>query len=163
MENACLYESPLGTVIIKSDGNALTYLGFTEEGYAAGYGTEDPVLRSCLEWLDIYFGGSPPPFTPPLNAHSTPFRERVWEMLLTIPYGTVTTYGELAKRLEEKYGRRCSARAVGGAVGSNPVSLIIPCHRVVGTGGNLTGFGWGLERKRWLLELEAHERGREIS
>lgn len=154
MENVCLYDSPLGTVILRSDGDALTYLGFTEETSSFGFETEDEILLSALKWLDIYFSGAVPDFTPPLKARSTPFREMVWEELLTIPYGKTASYGRIAKRIEERTGRRCSARAVGGAVGANPISLIIPCHRVIGTDGSLTGFGWGLERKRKLLALE---------
>ena len=112
---------------------------------------ETPILMDTKRWLDVYFTGREPDFTPPLHPTGSPFRQTVWQLLLEIPYGQTTTYGELAKRLE---CGRMSAQAVGGAVGHNPISIIVPCHRVVGTNGSLTGYAGGLDRKIRLLEIE---------
>ncbi len=145
--------SPLGDLTLASRGEALCGLWFNGQKYfAAGLPAEReerdlPVFRETRRWLETYFSGSAPDFLPPLAPEGTPFRRRVWEALLTIPYGETVTYGELAKRLGT------APRAVGSAVGRNPVSILIPCHRVVGSGG-LTGYAGGLERKRALLELE---------
>ena len=106
-------------------------------------------------WLDVYFSGREPDFTPPLHPVGSPFRRAVWELLLQIPYGQTTTYGALAQQLAAKQGKtRMSAQAVGGAVGHNEISIIIPCHRVVGRSGRLTGYAYGVEMKQYLLELE---------
>ena len=148
-----IYQSPLGRIVMSSDGEALNSLIFSEEELP-GPMEGCPVLEECVRWLDIFFSGRDPGFTPPLKAVSTPFRQTVWELLLDVPYGHLISYGELARAAEEKTSKRCSARAVGGAVGQNPISLIIPCHRVIGSDGSLTGYGWGLEKKRKLLELE---------
>lgn len=114
-----------------------------------------PVFEEAACWLDIYFSGKAPGFTPPLLTKTTPFREAVWEILLTIPYGKTMTYGEIAGRIANEKGiSRMSAQAVGGAVGHNPISLIIPCHRVVGTKGSLTGYAGGIDKKVQLLTLE---------
>ena len=107
------------------------------------------VFDETRRWLDIYFGGRDPGFTPPLIMRGSGFRKAVWEVLLTIPFGHTMTYGEIARRLDCK-----SAQAVGGAVGHNSISLIIPCHRVVGAGGSLTGYAGGIERKARLLRME---------
>lgn len=154
------YHSPLGGITLASDGEALTGLWFDGQKYfgsTLGAGPEEkelPVFARTREWLELYFGGKKPEFTPPLSFETTPFRKQVWELLLTIPYGGTTTYGEIAKRIEEKTGRKTSARAVGNAVGHNPVSLIVPCHRVMGAGGTLTGYAGGIEKKKKLLLLE---------
>ena len=114
-----------------------------------------PVFEDTIKWLDIYFGGAVPDFTPELSIHSTPFREAVWDILLTIPYGQTITYGEIAANLAHQMGKKkMSAQAVGGAVGHNPISIIIPCHRVVGADGSLTGYAGGLKRKQFLLDIE---------
>ena len=116
---------------------------------------ELPVFEETRRWLDAYFRGEKPDFTPPLSVETTPFRRAVWELLLTIPYGQTMTYGEIAAEIARRRGLSgMSAQAVGGAVGRNPISLIIPCHRVVGTGGSLTGYAGGIEKKVKLLELE---------
>ena len=113
------------------------------------------ILKQTREWLDIYFGGSEPGFTPPLKVKESDFRQAVCEIMLQIPYGQTMTYGEIAAIIAEQKGiPRMSAQAVGGAVGHNPISIIIPCHRVVGTNGSLTGYGGGIQRKGALLELE---------
>ena len=151
------YASPLGGIMLASDGQALTGLWFEgQRHFAAGLDGEHeekalPVFDEAARWLDAYFGGREPGFTPPLRPRGTAFRRAVWEQLLTVPCGETVSYGQLAARLGLP---RAAARAVGGAVGRNPVSLIIPCHRVVGADGSLTGYAGGLERKRRLLALE---------
>ena len=147
--------SPLGDLTLASRGEALCGLWFNGQKYfAAGLPADReerdlPVFRETRRWLEAYFSGTKPDFLPPLAPEGTPFRRRVWEALLTIPYGETVTYGELAQRLGT------APRAVGSAVGRNPVSILIPCHRVVGSGG-LTGYAGGLERKRALLEIEGN-------
>lgn len=155
------YESPLGGITLGSDGNSLIGLWFDGQKYFADTLSEEreekmlPVFGDACRWLDIYFSGSEPGFTPPLAMRATPFRKAVWEILLTIPYGRTMTYGEIAKRIEEKMGiARMSAQAAGGAVGHNPISLIIPCHRIVGTDGSLTGYAGGIDKKVNLLRME---------
>ena len=155
------YDSPLGKMIMTSDGAALTGLWFAEKSRdadknAAALTERDlPVFRATARWLDVYFTGKDPGFTPPLLLRGTAFQKAVWEILLTIPYGQTTAYGTIAAALARERGiPRMAAQAVGGAVGRNPVSLIVPCHRVVGADGSLTGYGGGLDRKRALLALE---------
>ena len=152
------YDSPLGTLLLVSDGTALCGLYFEDQKHfpdLSGLKTQSlPVFEETSAWLDLYFQGRVPDFTPPLSLHGSAFRLAVWNNLLTIPYGKVTTYGEIAMELAETSGCRQSAQAVGGAVGHNPVSLIILCHRVIGRNGNLTGYAAGLFRKEALLSLE---------
>lgn len=155
------YGSPIGGITLASDGEALTGLWFDDQKYFAGTLEDEhevkslPVFDAACRWLDIYFSGKAPDFTPPLRMHGSSFRKRVWEILLTIPFGHTMTYGEIAGMVARDNGRKdMSARAVGGAVGHNPISLIIPCHRVVGAGGKLTGYAGGPERKKYLLEME---------
>lgn len=152
------YDSPLGGITMASDGDALCGLWFDGQRFFAStlgeHVTRDlPVFRETRRWLDVYFSGRDPGFTPPMSLNGTPFRKTVWEELLLIPFGKTVTYGEIADRIGAL--SRTSARAVGGAVGHNPVSLIVPCHRVVGAGGALTGYAGGLDLKRRLLLLEA--------
>lgn len=149
------YSSPVGEILLAANDNGLTGLWF----YGAKYFAADledartekltPVLRQTLRWLDTYFSGSEPDFMPPLELHGSDFRRRVWAELAKIPYGETVTYGEIAKKLGVK-----SAQAVGGAVGHNPVSIIVPCHRVLGADGSLTGYAGGTDKKARLLELE---------
>lgn len=152
--------SPLGEIILASDGETLTGLWFAGQKYegstlAAEHEKKDlPVFDETRRWLDDYFTGKDPGFTPPLKLKGTDFRKTVWKVLLTIPFGKTTTYGEIAAQIAQKTGGSVSARAVGGAVGHNPVSLIVPCHRVVGADGSLTGYAGGVERKAKLLEME---------
>ena len=155
------YQSPLGEILLAADEVGLTGLWFDRaKYYAAGLAPqsterETPPLTEAKRWLDVYFSGKMPDFMPPLHPIGSDFRQEVWALLLQIPYGQTTTYGALAARLAAKHGTaRLSAQAVGGAVGHNPISLIIPCHRVVGTNGSLTGYGGGIRRKKALLELE---------
>ena len=116
---------------------------------------ETPVFVETKRWLDIYFSGREPDFMPPIHMIGSPFQRSVWEILRQIPYGRTTTYGEVAKRLAAERGlSRMSAQAVGGAVGHNKISIIIPCHRVVGAGGSLTGYAGGVDKKLRLLQLE---------
>ena len=161
MEYTHHYESPLGGITLASDGIALTGLWFDGQKYYADTLEREhkekalPVFEETTRWLDIYFGGKAPDFTPPLNMKTTQFRRAVWEIMLTIPYGRTMTYGEIAKEIARRHGiARMSAQAVGGAVGHNAIPIIIPCHRVIGANGNLTGYWGGIERKIKLLALE---------
>ena len=166
MEYISHYYSPLGGITLASDGKSLTGLWFDGQKHFGSTlesisETNDdlPIFRDTRLWLDIYFKGKDPLFTPKLNAKGTEFRKHVWTILLGIPYGETMTYGEIACKIaEERNKPSFSAQAVGGAVGHNPISLIIPCHRVVGYEGNLTGYAGGIERKRYLLRNE--ERGK---
>ena len=155
------YDSPLGGITLASDGEVLTGLWFDGQKYFADTLEKDheekplPVFEEADRWLSIYFSGKAPDFTPPLKMKTTPFRRAVWEILLTIPYGKTMTYGQIADRLvKEKGFARMSAQAIGGAVGHNAISLIIPCHRVVGADGSLTGYAGGIDKKAKLLEME---------
>lgn len=155
------YESPLGAITMASDGENLTGLWFDGQKYfAAGLHSrqeerELPVFQQTKRWLDVYFQGKDPGFFPPISLNGSAFRREVWEMLRQIPYGQVTTYGEIARKIAQKHGTAAmSAQAVGGAMGHNPVSIMIPCHRVVGTNGSLTGYAGGIEKKIKLLALE---------
>ncbi len=155
------YVSPVGTYLMAGDDIGVCGL-FTdrEENYTrilqSGYReTETPELKQCRKWLDIYFSGKEPDFTPKLHLTGSKFRLAVWELLLQIPYGTTTTYKELAVKIANRRGiARMSAQAVGGAVGHNPVAVIVPCHRVVGADNSLTGYAGGIDVKYRLLELE---------
>ena len=161
MVSICHYESPLGGVLLAADEIGLTGLWFDgQKSFARGLPAdrverETPALLEAKRWLDIYFSGKEPDFTPPLHPIGSAFRQSVWEILLQIPYGKTTTYGEIARQLSEKMGlSRMFAQAVGGAVGHNKIAIIIPCHRVVGTNGSLTGYAGGIDKKGKLLELE---------
>lgn len=155
------YKSPIGSILLAADGRGLTGLWFEGQKYFAY--KLDPeheekellVFEQAKGWLDTYFSGKEPDFTPTLHLNGSPFQLAVWEALRQIPYGTVTTYGELARTIAKRRGQlRMSAQAVGGAVGHNAISLIIPCHRVVGTNGSLTGYAGGIDKKIKLLTLE---------
>lgn len=155
------YQSPLGGITLASDGTALIGLWFDDQKYFADTIRKQtseknlPIFQETKKWLDIYFSGQAPDFTPPLNMRTTPFRKRVWEIMLSIPFGHTMTYGQIADKIAHEKGiRRMSAQAVGGAVGHNSISLIIPCHRVVGINGSLTGYAGGIDKKVKLLELE---------
>ena len=155
------YSSPIGGMILASGGEKLTGLWFDGQKHFASslkgspINKSLPVFEETIRWLDIYFNGGIPDFIPPLSLLGTPFQKEVWEILLTIPYGKTMTYGEIAKMLADRRGLpRMSAQAVGGAIGRNPISIIVPCHRVLGSNGELTGYAGGIDKKAWLLELE---------
>lgn len=155
------YDSPIGGIMLASDGESLTGLWFDEQKYFANCLADEheekmlPIFEMTDRWLDIYFSGKAPDFTPPLNLKTTEFRKAVWEIMLSIPFGQTMTYGEIANRIARQKGiAQMSAQAVGGAVGHNSISLIIPCHRVIGTNGNLTGYAGGINKKVKLLEME---------
>lgn len=155
--------SPLGKLLLTADEAGLTGVWFEGSKYAPDAldypERETPILAETKRWLDVYFSGREPDFTPPLHPIGSPFRMAVWKLLLAIPHGQTTTYGALAKQLSSA-DKRMSAQAVGGAVGHNPIGIIIPCHRVIGMNGSLTGYAGGLERKTRLLAIEqAGERG----
>ena len=155
------YESPLGRITLASDGNSLVGLSFDKQKYFSDDLSSShiekylPIFEETVKWLDIYFSGKAPDFTPKLKMRTTDFRKRVWEIMLKIPYGKTMTYGEIAKIIAKEKGlSHMSAQAVGGAVGHNSIPLIIPCHRVIGTKGNLIGYGGGIDKKKKLLEME---------
>ena len=149
------YDSLLGPLTLVSNGTALTELRLDGSKNITETQKNLPIFRETVRWLDIYFSGKEPDFTPPLNMRTGPFRREVWEIMLTIPYGKTMTYGEIAKEIARRHGlEKMSAQAVGGAVGHNAIPIIIPCHRVIGANGNLTGYGGGIERKIKLLALE---------
>ena len=155
------YDSPLGGILLAADGIGLRGLWFDGQKYfphkliSESIESKLPIFTQTCNWLDIYFSGRIPDFTPPISLNTTPFRKAVYDILLTIPYGQTVTYGEIANIIAKQNGvERMSSQAVGGAVGHNPVSIIIPCHRVVGADGSLTGYAGGLDRKIELLKLE---------
>ncbi len=149
------YSSPLGEILLAADEIGITGLWFQGQKYfphfLAGQAAEQntPVLAQAVRWLDCYFSGGEPAFLPPVHLQGTSFQISVWQALQKIPYGQTATYGQIAKLLGIP-----SAQAVGGAVGRNPISILVPCHRVIGSSGNLTGYAGGLDRKRALLQLE---------
>lgn len=155
------YQSPLGPITLASDGDSLTGLWFEDQRYypndLAGESEEAdlPVFRQVKAWLDVYFSGRDPGPVPPVRPAGTDFQREVWATLAAIPYGRTRTYGDIARELG-----RTSPRAVGSAVGRNPISILVPCHRVVGADGSLTGYAGGTERKTALLELEGAWRGK---
>ncbi len=157
----CKYESPIGSMTAASNGIALTGLWFDGQKYFGStlserYEERDlPVFAKTRDWLDLYFYGENPDFMPPLVVIGSDFRKAVWNILRQIPYGQTMTYGEIAKKMAKQMGTaQMSAQAVGAAVGRNPISVLIPCHRVVGSNGSLTGYAGGIEKKAALLELE---------
>ena len=161
MEYIHYYNSPLGKITLASDGKALIGLWFDGQKYFDNtliekYKPKDlSIFKQTDKWLDIYFSGKEPNFTQQLSMKTTFFRETVWKILLTIPFGQTMTYKEIAQRIAKQKGlEKMSAQAVGGAVGHNPISLIIPCHRVIGTNGSLTGYAGGIDKKLKLLMLE---------
>ncbi len=161
------YASLLGVITLACDDEAIIGLWFNGQRHFGNIlpdrveEKQHPLLDAAKNWLDIYFSGAEPDFLPPLRYGSTPFRKRVCDIMLTIPYGRTMSYGEIATKLARDTGiPQMSAQAVGGAVGHNPISLMIPCHRVVGTNGSLTGYGGGIGRKVKLLELEGADMSR---
>ena len=160
MPYTATYSSPMGMIVLESDGEVLTGLRFMESSETQKQAIETlpadttntlPIFAEVRQWLDEYFAGKRPCNIPRLNPPGTDFQRRVWQKLFTIFYGQTKTYGEIARMV----GCR-SARAIGQAIGRNPIALIIPCHRVVGANGSLGGYAYGLNRKKKLLELEKH-------
>lgn len=144
----------MGNITITADGDAITAMDFTPN-VPLSYGVPtSEVIKEAVEWLDDYFSGKEPKKTPKLKPVGSEFSESVWALLCEIPYGTTITYGSIAKRLEERRRRRASAQAVGGAVGRNPIPIMIPCHRVVGANGWIGGFSCGIDKKIVLLQCE---------
>lgn len=156
------YRSPLGPLALAAEDGALVGLWFEgQRHFPASLAATIlpvcalPVFRQAAAWLDAYFGGRLPGPVPPVRFEGTPFRRQVWEVLARIPYGSTATYKDVAQEVARLQGRASlAAQAVGGAVGHNPLCLLVPCHRVVGADGSLTGYAGGTGRKRWLLALE---------
>lgn len=154
-------ESPLGKITVSAENDALTGLWFVGQKYypshkdIGAYAPTHPIFIKLRQWLEDYFAGKRNRSLPKLEPNGTSFQKAVWEILLEIPYGHVSTYGEIAKKIAHSKGvSSMSAQAVGGAVGHNPISILIPCHRVVGANGSLTGYAGGLEKKKALLQIE---------
>ncbi|MCM1567840.1 MAG: methylated-DNA--[protein]-cysteine S-methyltransferase [Roseburia sp.] len=161
MQYTSKYESPLGGMLLAADEMGLTGLWFEGQKYFALYLDKEneekelPVFEQARKWLDIYFSGKEPNFKLPLHFIGSDFQNEVWEILYQIPYGQTTTYGAIAKQLAKKKGlARMSAQAVGGAVARNEISVMVPCHRVVGRNGSLTGYAGGIDKKIALLKME---------
>ncbi len=161
MQYTTHYDSPLGGILLAADHEGLTGLWFDGEKYYADHLDPEhqagnlPALDDARRWLDIYFTGREPDFMPPVHMIGSAFQMEVWNILRQIPYGQTTTYGWITKQIAARRGlARMSAQAVGGAVGHNEISIIVPCHRVVGSGGSLTGYAGGVDKKNALLQLE---------
>ena len=150
------YESPIGKLLLTCTDRGLTGLYMNRE---LSRQEAHPVFRQTSDWLDSYFRGENPPLTVPLALEGTEFQKLVWKILLTVPYGKTRSYGSIAREVADILGKeKMSAQAVGQAVGRNPVSILVPCHRVVGSNGKLTGYAGGMENKIWLLEHESRQR-----
>ncbi len=148
------YDSPVGRILIKSKNDHIVELRFFD-GEQSILKEPPPVLQAAMNWLDRYFSGKDPGPTPPLNLIGTHFRIKVWNILQTVPYGTTITYGEIAKMVADSTGvSKMSAQAIGNAVGHNPIAIMVPCHRVIGSKGDLTGYAYGIDAKSELLALE---------
>ena len=161
MQYTTKYQSPVGEILLACDNIGLTGLWFEGEKFYAlvlyleHEEKQTSVFEETKRWLDIYFSGDEPEFMPPIHMVGTPFQLSVWKILCKIPYGKTITYGDIAKQIAKERGLdRMSAQAVGGAVGHNEISIIVPCHRVVGTNGSLTGYAGGMDIKTALLKLE---------
>ena len=155
------YSSPIGGITMASNGESLTGLWFDGQKYFASTLSQRhvekqlPIFDRTCEWLDLYFSGKSPDFIPPVFMYVSNFRRDVYEILMTIPFGETMTYKEVADLIAKKHRIiSMSAQAVGGAIAHNPISLVIPCHRVIGTNGKLTGYAGGLDKKEWLLNME---------
>ena len=152
---ATSYDSPIGQLLLTCTDHALIGLSMNRETEKRD---QHPILMQTGKWLDAYFRGENPALDIPLYTEGTPFQQQVWKLLLEIPYGEIRTYGDLAREMAHITGKeKMSAQAVGQAVGSNPIGILIPCHRVVGAKGKLTGYAWGLDKKKWLLGLEGRQ------
>ncbi len=161
MQYTSNYKSKIGDIVLASDGKRLTGLWFIGQKYFAATLEKNhieknlPIFRQAKKWLDIYFSGKKPDFMLPLSFDGiSSFKKRVWEIMIEIPFGATSTYGTIAKQIETETGKKVAAQAVGGAVGHNPISIIIPCHRVLGSNNNLTGYAGGMNKKIELLKNE---------
>lgn len=161
MQSISFYDSLIGMMSIAADEEGIVGIWFKGQKYEQStldeqYKKQDtPIIDQAKKWLDQYFEGKNPDFTPPLHLIGTSFQITIWQELMKIPYGKTTTYKDIAQIVAKQAGLTAmSAQAVGGAVGHNPISIIVPCHRVLGSNGSLTGYAGGLDRKRYLLELE---------
>ena len=160
MQTRSFYSSPLGKIILTAQNNALTGLYFDGQKYlpdtsALLENNQLPIFLQTAQWLDIYFQGKNPCFTPPLLMIGSDFRQSVWQMLMKVPFGKTISYKEIAQKIAHQQNRlHMSPQAIGNAVGHNPISLIIPCHRVIGSNGHLTGYAGGIDKKISLLKLE---------
>ncbi|GHT37637.1 methylated-DNA--protein-cysteine methyltransferase [Bacteroidia bacterium] len=161
MEYISKIESPVGILTVSSDGSTISGLWMEGQKYFARTLEKNaveqnlPLFESVRKWLDCYFSGKEPDFMPPLKPKGSPFQQSIWNILCEIPYCKTVSYGEIAKRYNaQNKEKHTSARAVGGAVGHNPISILIPCHRVVGANGNLTGYAGGIDKKTLLLQIE---------
>lgn len=152
MTNTTIIDSPVGPLLLRSRDDTLTHISFAPDATPDEHPSDDPVIRAATEQLDRYFAGTLTDFELPLGPAGTEFQVRVWKALCDIPYGQTESYGELARRVGLPTG---ASRAVGAANGQNPLPIVVPCHRVIGASGRLTGYGGGLDNKRILLELEA--------
>lgn len=155
------YDSPIGEIYLTSDGQSLTGVYYSRREFEKKNSllcqkkVDSPLFLAVKRWLDAYFKGEQPEIDFALAPHGTHFQEKVWEEIRRIPYGQTVTYGEIAQKIAKEMGRpTMSAQAVGRAVGSNPISIIIPCHRVIGKSGSVTGYGGGIDRKLALFALE---------
>lgn len=161
MHYTSMYNSPVGEILLASDDVGVVGVWFKDEKYYAccldkeNIAKETPIIKELKRWLDIYFQGKKPDFEPPVHMIGTPFQIEVWSTLREIPYGSTTTYNEIAKKIAKNRGlERMSAQAVGTAVGKNSINLIVPCHRVVGTNNSLAGYAGGIDKKIYFLKLE---------
>lgn len=161
MHYTSIYQSPVGEILLAADDIGVVGVWFKDEKYYAycldeeNEPKETPIITELKQWLDVYFSGKKPDFEPPVHMIGTPFQIEVWTILHQIPYGTTTTYSEIAKQIAKNRGlERMSAQAVGTAVGKNNINLIVPCHRVVGTNNSLAGYAGGIDKKIAFLKLE---------
>lgn len=153
-----LYDSPVGSLLLTCREEGLTGIWFDRELPEQGKQENHPILQQTKLWLDAYFHGENPRMEIPLMPEGTDFQKQVWSILLRIPYGQTGTYGEIARELTAVMGKeKMSAQAVGQAVGRNPISILIPCHRCIGAKGQLTGYAGGMDRKKWLLRHEGQQ------
>lgn len=165
MHYTSIYQSPVGEILLAADDAGVVGIWFKGEKYYAycldkeNEPQETHIIKEVKRWLDIYFEGKEPGFTPPLHMIGTQFQIEVWNILREIPYGKTTTYKEIAKKIAKNRGiERMSAQAVGTAVGKNSINLIVPCHRVVGTNSSLAGYAGGIDKKITFLKLEGSYR-----
>lgn len=153
------YDSPVGQLLLCSDGEHLTGLWMNRTPPEGAEQAQLPVFDQVSDWLDGYFRGENPPLENiPMKPDGTAFQQQVWKLMQDIPWGCTRTYGDLAGELTRRMGKdKMSAQAVGQAVGANPIAIIVPCHRVLGAKGKLTGYAYGLDKKIWLLKHERND------